>query len=187
MPLLLLLAFPQSTDRVDPLYLELMAHWEGVAVRYLGLRPGTPEDELEAIFIDEAKRRRGDGPFLIGGFSLGARIAAQVAHLIDPDGFVGFGYPFHPRQEPQRRPGLEALRALTVPALLVQGTRDAHGNRDQVRGYGSLGGAVSMKWLEDGNHRFVPRKTSPWSRGDHVQSAAQAARDFVTSRSAAHD
>lgn len=183
---LLLLAFPQSGDLIDPLYSELRAHWDGLAVQYLGLRPGAPEPELEAMLIEEATRRRGLGPLLIGGFSLGARIAAQVAEVIAPDGFVGYGYPFHPRSDPHRLHGLASLRALTVPTVIVQGARDAHGNRDQVRGYGPLGENISVLWLDDATHRFEPRRASSWSREEHVQTAADTTRTFVTAQGHRH-
>jgi len=41
----------------------------------------------------------------------------------------------------------------------VQGERDPFGNREEVARY-KLVRAVQVKWIEDGDHSFKPRKTS---------------------------
>src|SRR5437899_2698626 len=40
-----------------------------------------------------------------------------------------------------------------TPTLILQGTRDPFGSREEVEGY-RLPSAVTIRWLEDGNHDF---------------------------------
>ncbi len=47
---------------------------------------------------------------------------------------VCLGYPFHPAGKPDRL-RTEHLGELSPPSLIVQGERDALGNRDEVEGY----------------------------------------------------
>ena len=74
----------------------------------------------------------------IGGKSMGGRIASQVA-ASTPDseawrrvgGLVLLGYPLHPPGQPER-PRVAHLPAIEMPVLLVQGTRDAFGAREEI-------------------------------------------------------
>ena len=80
------------------------------------------------------------GRVVVGGFSLGARLAAQVAAELGPlaglGGVLGLGYPFHRASEPAERPGLAVLLRVEAPIQIIQGTRDRHGSKafvDSVR------------------------------------------------------
>lgn len=122
------------------------------------------------------------GPLFIGGKSMGGRVASMVA---DPllaagriAGLVCLGYPFHPPGKPEqlRTAHLEELR---TPALIVQGTRDPFGTREEVAGY-RLSPAIEMLWLEDGDHDLKPRKAvSGFSAADHMQTMAAAVRAWM--------
>src|SRR5215471_229059 len=77
----------------------------------------------------------GGGPRLvIGGKSLGGRIASMVADEVGARGLVCLGYPFHP---PGKADQLRTkhLENLGTPALLIQGTRDPFGSAEEVPGY----------------------------------------------------
>jgi predicted alpha/beta-hydrolase family hydrolase len=103
-----------------------------------GRRVPDANKALEACFraVIEAVRHKkiGRGTLVIGGKSMGARIASQIAAVSAPDveGLVFLGYPLHP-------PGkVEQLRAkhlpdIKVPMLFVQGSRDPFGTPDEVR------------------------------------------------------
>ncbi len=73
---------------------------------------------------------------VIGGKSMGGRIASQIA--ADPSvktrvaGLVFLGYPLHPPGRPERRRD-QHLAAITAPILFVQGSRDPFGNKDEMR------------------------------------------------------
>jgi uncharacterized protein len=117
---------------------------------------------------------------IIGGFSLGARIAAGLCQDVAARGLLCFGYPFHRLGAPRERHGLDALRGLETPTRIIQGTRDNHGTAVEVQSY-ALPDSVEMIWLEDGNHRFVPRNRSGHTAEQHIAAAAASALDFIAS------
>ncbi|MDV4178341.1 alpha/beta family hydrolase [Rhizobium brockwellii] len=118
------------------------------------------------------------GPLIIGGKSMGGRVASMVADDLHRRGkIVGLlclGYPFHPPGQPGKlRTG--HLTGLTTPALICQGTRDEFGTRDEVPDY-DLSDRIEILWLEDGDHDLKPRKTiSGFSSADHLATMAEAA------------
>jgi predicted alpha/beta-hydrolase family hydrolase len=95
---------------------------------------------------------------IIGGKSMGGRIASLVADEAKVTGLVCLGYPFHPTGKPDTL-RVEHLKKLATPTLICQGTRDPFGDRAVVRRL-ALSKAISVHWLEDGDHSFKPRKIS---------------------------
>lgn len=152
-----------------------MAAWvaAGLEVEVVELDPAGSDAELEARWPGEGAEGR-----VLGGFSRGARIAVQLARRAPPLALLCFGYPFHRRGEPRVRPGLELLGSVEVPTLIVQGSRDAHGSRSERGGFGALPG-VELYWLDDGNHRFVPRARTGRTQVELVGEAAAASLDFL--------
>jgi len=116
-------------------------------------------------------------PLVIGGKSMGGRVASMVADTLYAQGrIVGLlclGYPFHPRGRPEQLRTAH-LKDLQTPALIVQGTRDQFGTREEVETY-ALSPSITMLWLEDGDHDLKPRKASGFSTADHLATMAQAA------------
>jgi predicted alpha/beta-hydrolase family hydrolase len=100
----------------------------------------------------------GRAGLVIGGKSMGGRIASLVADEAGVAGLVCLGYPFHPVGKPDRL-RLEHLAAIKTPTLIVQGERDPFGSRQEVAGY-KLSRAVRLAWMGDGDHSFKPRKSS---------------------------
>ncbi|MBP7000961.1 alpha/beta family hydrolase [Amaricoccus sp.] len=97
------------------------------------------------------------GRLIIGGKSLGGRVASMAADAIGPAGLVCLGYPFHPPGKPaQTRTG--HLAGLATPTLICQGTRDPFGGREEVATY-ALSPAIEVLWFEDGDHDLAPRKS----------------------------
>jgi len=92
----------------------------------------------------------------IGGKSMGGRIATMIADQSPAEAAVVLGYPFHPAGHPERT-RIAHLAGLETPTLLLQGTRDALGNQQEVTAY-RLSPAVQVKWLPDGDHGFSPRR-----------------------------
>ena len=113
----------------------------------------------------------------VGGKSMGGRVASLLADDAKVRGLVCLGYPFHPPGKPDnlRTAHLEGLK---TPALIVQGTRDPMGNRDEVAGY-ALSKRIKLCWLEDGDHSLKPRKSSGFSADDHLASAVRAIDAFL--------
>ncbi len=126
--------------------------------------------------------RLGPENLVIGGKSLGGRMATMVAAELEDEGapvlgLVSLGYPFHAPGRP-RNPRIDHLRALKTPALFLQGSRDPFGGPDTVSGYG-LAPAVRVHWLADGDHGFRPRKRSGRTERQNLDEAIAAIVDFV--------
>ncbi len=161
--------------------------FEFMAARRTGSkrRPAPRGDKLvpeyEAAVATCAAELDDDLPLLIGGKSLGGRVASLAAMDLYATGAIAgvvcLGYPFHPAAKP------DTLRTAHLvdfdcPALIIQGTRDALGNRQEVEGYG-LDDRIDLIWLEDGDHDLKPRRKSGFSLADHVRTAADAVSAFA--------
>lgn len=70
---------------------------------------------------------------LIGGKSMGGRIASQVAAQNGQNiaGLVFLGYPLHPPGRPEKLRS-EHLPKIKAPMLFVQGARDAFGTKEEI-------------------------------------------------------
>lgn len=134
---------------------------------------------LEAYADAVAKVREKLRPpvLAIGGKSMGGRVASMVADELRVDGLVCLGYPFHPPGRPATL-RTEHLQGLRTPALIVQGTRDALGNREEVAGF-DLSSAIAISWAEDGDHDLKPRRASGRTHDDNLTAATQRVADFV--------
>jgi predicted alpha/beta-hydrolase family hydrolase len=177
------LAFAASATEpdADPVVSVLVEHWKraGLVVAAVALNPTLPDETLTERFSLALLELDSRLPLVIGGFSLGARIAALAAPSTRAEALLCFGYPFHVRGEPGRRHGLSALRSVTLPTWIAQGSRDAHGNREQVRGYGPLRN-VEVHWVENANHRLQTRSAAADGVPDLLANAAQAALAFLS-------
>lgn len=120
---------------------------------------------------------RSTEPLFIGGKSMGGRMATLIADEVAVSGCVCLGYPFHPPSKPEQT-RTEHLQDLSTPTLIVQGTRDALGNQEEVGSY-ALSPGIHLHWLEDGDHDLKPRVRSGYTHEQHLQSAARAIADFV--------
>lgn len=146
-------------------------------------RPPPRADKLNAEYLAAIDGLAVDGPLVIGGKSMGGRVASMIAdELHEKDRIAGLlclGYPFHPIGKPQKL-RTEHLRNLRTPALICQGTRDPFGTPEEVATYG-LSEAIQLSWFEDGDHDLKPRKRiSGFSHADHLQSMALAVSNWVT-------
>ena len=150
-----------------------------MAVRRIsGKRPGpNPARVLEATWREVIGELGTEG-LVIGGKSMGGRIASMVAEEAGVAGVVCFGYPFHPpgRPEKMRTAHLEAIQ---TPVLIVQGERDTFGRPEEVAGY-DLSEQVRLHWMADGDHSLKPRKASGRTEGENLAEAAVEAARFVT-------
>ena len=118
---------------------------------------------------------------VIGGKSLGGRVASLVADQAAVAGLVCLGYPFHPAGRPEKT-RTEHLATLATPTLIVQGTRDALGTRQDVAGY-DLAKDIRIEWLEDGDHSFKPRRKSGRTEAENWQHGIDAVATFVAALS----
>lgn len=126
-----------------------------------------PAPRLEGCYravIDAAvkhKKLKGNR-LVIGGKSMGGRIASQVAaqngeHI---DGLAFLGYPLHPPGRPEKLRS-EHLPKIKAPMLFVQGARDAFGTKDEI--------AATIKKLK------LPAELFAIEGGDHSLKVPKSA------------
>jgi uncharacterized protein len=136
-----------------------------------GLRVPDSNSTLEACYtaVIEAVRRKkiGRGTLVIGGKSLGGRIASQIAAAgANVEGLVFLGYPLHP---PGKKDQLRAkhLPAIKVPMLFVQGSRDPFGTPDELRPIiNELKTSADLYVVEGGDHSFKVLKRAGITQED---------------------
>lgn len=122
-------------------------------------------------------------PLLIGGKSMGGRVASLVADELFAEGTIAglvcLGYPFHP---PKKADQLRTahLDDLTCPTLIVQGERDPFGTRAEIEAM-RLSPAIRFHWVGDGDHDLGPRGGSGFTRKGNLASAADAIAAFARS------
>jgi len=114
---------------------------------------------------------------VIGGKSLGGRMASMVADDSGVRGLVCLGYPFHLPGRPEKLRTAH-LADLRTPCLIVQGTRDPFGTAEDVGTY-DLSGAIRLHWAEDGDHGLKPRKASGRTEAQNWQDAVTAIDSFL--------
>ena len=114
---------------------------------------------------------------IVGGKSMGGRIASMVADEMGVRGLACLGYPFHPPGKPEKL-RTEHLEALKTPALFLQGTRDPFGKQGEVEGF-ALSPTIRLHWLEDGDHGFKPRVKSGRTETQNWDEAISALISFT--------
>ncbi len=151
-----------------------------MAARRQGGKGGPPDHEpvlrqtwLRVVSLLKPKQ------LVIGGKSMGGRIASMIAEEAGVAGLVCLGYPFHPVGKPQQtRTG--HLQTLKTPTLILQGERDPFGNRNDVARY-ELSPAIRIAWLADGDHSFKPRKASGRTEEQNWTEALDTMASFIGS------
>jgi predicted alpha/beta-hydrolase family hydrolase len=107
--------------------------------------------------------RLAPGPLLIGGKSMGGRMATMLAAEPglprDVMGVVAMGYPLHPPGKPEQL-RVAHLPLMQVPLLVIQGTRDSFGSPSEVvEACRHVGASPVVVAVEHGGHGFeVPKR-----------------------------
>jgi predicted alpha/beta-hydrolase family hydrolase len=142
-------------------------------------RRGAPDREpvLREAWTGMVERFGGGPKVVVGGKSLGGRIASMIADEVGVRGLVCFGYPFHPPGDKSRL-RTKHLETLRTPALILQGERDAFGDRADVEGY-ALSTAIRIHWIAGGDHSFKPPARSGRTEAANVEEAIEAAAEFI--------
>ncbi|MEY9625810.1 alpha/beta hydrolase family protein [Sinorhizobium fredii] len=154
-----------------------------MAARRRGERKPPPRAEtLNPEYRAAVAELGATGPLIIGGKSMGGRVASMVADELHTSGKIAglicLGYPFHPPAKPEQL-RTKHLAGLKTPTLICQGTRDEFGTREEVRGY-NLSDQIEILWLEDGDHDLKPRKSiSGFSAADHLETVADTVTRWV--------
>jgi uncharacterized protein len=131
-------------------------------------RPNVLEDTWRAVIAHASGRLPQGCSLVVGGKSMGGRIASQVlarpleaGRPGDADdvrgraaGLLLLGYPLHPPKQPDRLRAAH-LPALDVPVLVVQGERDAFGSEADVReAFSVVPAPVDWFIVRGGDHSF---------------------------------
>jgi uncharacterized protein len=124
--------------------------------REKGARAPDRMPKLEACFAAVAERARsetGSKKLVIGGRSMGGRVASMLASAgFSCDGLLLLAYPLHPAGQPEKLRAAH-LPQIKVPVLCVNGTRDPLCTRELMdRAIHGLG--WRMHWLEGKDHAF---------------------------------
>jgi uncharacterized protein len=132
---------------------------------------------LMQAWRDSIEQLGGADRLVIGGKSLGGRIASMIADEAGVRGLICLGYPFHPPGKPDqtRTRHLVGLRTAT---LILQGTRDPFGQPDDVDNY-KLAATIHLQWLADGDHSFKPRIRSGRTEADNLKEAIAGVLQFI--------
>lgn len=154
-----------------------------MAARRNGARRPPPRAErVMPEYIAAVEALDADGPLIIGGKSMGGRVASMVADELHGDGkiagLVCLGYPFHPPNKPENLRTAH-LTDLRTPTLIVQGTRDPFGTDEEVPDY-DLSSVIDLRWMPDGDHDLKPRKrVSGFSHADHIATMARVTANWA--------
>lgn len=136
-----------------------------------------PSARLQASWREAVAALGGGERLVIGGKSMGGRIASMVADEVGARGLVCLGYPFHPPGQPEKLRTAH-LRELRTPTLIVQGTRDTFGLPDEVEGY-SLSTAIRVSWIDSGDHSWKPQRSSGYTESQNLELGITTVADFL--------
>ena len=168
-PLRLILAHGAGSNQLTPSMTRMASALSGHGIEtitfnflYSEKRKKVPDknDKLEACWqriietLGEKNRK-----LVIGGKSMGGRIASQVA-AADSSGIAGLiflGYPLHPPGRPEQLRS-KHLPDIKAPMLFVQGSKDAFGTPDELKPILKPLKNTELCVVEHGDHSFkVPK------------------------------
>jgi predicted alpha/beta-hydrolase family hydrolase len=116
-------------------------------------------------------------PLFAGGKSLGGRMTSLAAAERGLDGVRGlifFGFPLHPPNQPGTKRA-EHLRAVKLPMLFFQGTRDKLADLALLRPIcADLGARATLDVIDTADHSFHVLKSSGKSDEDILRDLARA-------------
>lgn len=154
-----------------------------MAKRRLSGRGSAPDrlPKLQEAFREQLALAGAGAPLLIGGKSMGGRIASllvdELAAAAGVRGCICLGYPFHPPGKPQQL-RTEHLAGLATPTLILQGERDSFGKRTEVETY-ALATAIQLEWINAGDHSFKPTVSSGRNEAENWALAVERMDAFM--------
>lgn len=148
-------------------------------------KPPDPPARLESAFRDAitvAHEAMGDRALILGGRSMGGRIASRLVAQGQPcAGLVLLAYPLHAARRPERL-RTDHWPEITVPVLFVQGDRDRlcdltlleRERRARLTGSGS-----QLHVVAGADHAFAVRKTDGRGPGAVLDEIVGAVGDWL--------
>jgi predicted alpha/beta-hydrolase family hydrolase len=130
----------------------------------------------------------GQGQLIIGGKSMGGRIASQVvaggpgSEADAVAGLLFLGYPLHPPGRPEV-PRTKHLPAIRAPMLFVQGSKDAFGTPEELRPViRGLKAPADLCIIESGDHSWKVPKAAGRSQAEVFDFALDAIEGWLAQR-----
>lgn len=130
---------------------------------------------LEAF--EEMIERYSDGSLVIGGKSMGGRMASLLSESPHIQGIACLGFPFHPPGKPEKFKG-DHLAQINKPCLILQGERDTFGKKEECAEF-HFSDAVELQFIPDGDHSFKPRKSSGHTQEGNIDLAIEHLVSFI--------
>jgi predicted alpha/beta-hydrolase family hydrolase len=130
-------------------------------------RKGPPDRApklMASIRADLVTINRRRSPLILGGHSMGGRMASMVAADVDGSGPIKnlaglllLGYPLHPPKKPDKL-RVEHFTDIGVPCLFISGTRDEFGTPDELEAWtATIPATVEHVWLDGARHDLKNR------------------------------
>lgn len=118
---------------------------------------------------------------VFAGRSAGARVACRTANALGAFGVIALAFPLHPPGKPDRS-RIAELADVAVPALVLQGDRDAFGSANEVSNAIEAiiqRGPRSVKRVEYADHGFAVPKRSGVTETQVMAFVQEAVREFL--------
>jgi predicted alpha/beta-hydrolase family hydrolase len=151
--------------------------------RAKGARRPDPMPVLQSALAEAAERARREhrpGRLILGGRSMGGRVASLLAAQgFACDALLLLAYPLHPPGQPEKLRDVH-LAGLRVPVLCINGTEDALCRTDLMEQVvRRLETPWRMHWLQGADHSFHVRKSSGRTDAEVLDEAAGAIRGWL--------
>ncbi|MEZ8313129.1 alpha/beta fold hydrolase [Vibrio splendidus] len=114
---------------------------------------------------------------VIGGKSMGGRMASHLSEVDKVAAMACLGFPFHPPGKPEKYKG-EHLAELQKPCLILQGERDTFGKREEFSDF-DLSDSIRVEFIPDGDHSFKPRKSSGYTEQQNIALTVEKLSAFI--------
>jgi uncharacterized protein len=144
-----------------------------------------PQPVLEAYVRSacaEAQKLAPDLPLFAGGKSMGGRMTSNAAAhepLAGVRGIVFLGFPLHARKAPSTVRAVH-LRAVPLPLLFLQGTRDDLADVELMRTLAQeLGPRATLRELEGSDHSFTLRKSAGRTQAEVREQLATLISNWI--------
>lgn len=135
---------------------------------------------LKESFLHEIRKTKGSKPLVIGGRSMGGRVASMLAaEGFACDGLLLAAYPLHPPGQPEKLRDAH-LAALRCPVLSLSGTRDPLCTRELMdRALENVKAPWTQHWIEGADHSFNVLKSSGRAKADVDAEVGEAAARWL--------
>ncbi|MCY9869455.1 alpha/beta family hydrolase [Vibrio barjaei] len=130
-------------------------------------------EAMTAVIEDVANGQ----PIVIGGKSMGGRMASMLSENPMVQSIACLGFPFHPPGKPENYKGAH-LATIDKPILIIQGERDTFGKFEEFERF-EFSDQVSTSFIPDGDHSFKPRKSSGFTEAQNRQLAVDRLALFI--------